>query len=60
MGTVCRGRELEVEPLMRATMAVFNQTRLTGPSRDRLEACLDLALQNGRLIRNGDKIRAGA
>lgn len=60
MNDVCRGRELDVEPLLRETMAVFNQTRLTGPSRDRLDACLDLALLNGRLIRNGDKIRAGA
>ncbi|RVW08232.1 DUF3320 domain-containing protein [Prescottella agglutinans] len=60
MNAVCRGRELEVEPLMRETMAVFNQTRLTGPSRDRLEACLDLALKNGLLIRNGEWIRAGA
>ncbi|NKS42692.1 DUF3320 domain-containing protein [Rhodococcus hoagii] len=60
MNAVCRGRELEVEPLMRDTMAVFNQKRLAGPSRDRLDACLDLALLDGRLIRNGDKIRAGA
>ncbi|NKZ74153.1 hypothetical protein GS934_05155 [Rhodococcus hoagii] len=44
---------------MRDTMAVFNQKRLAGPSRDRLEACLDLALTNGRLIRNSELIRAG-
>ncbi|WP_305094533.1 DUF4011 domain-containing protein [Prescottella sp. R16] len=60
MAAVCRGHELDIEPLMRETMAVFNQTRLTGPSRDRLEACLDHALGNGRLIRNGERIRAGA
>ncbi|MBP1159800.1 hypothetical protein JOE46_001959 [Rhodococcus sp. PvR099] len=60
MNAVCRGRQLEVEPLMRETMAVFNQKRLAGPSRDRLDACLDHGLRSGRLIRTGGTIRAGA
>ncbi len=63
MKAACTGTELDTESLMRETMAIFNQgrqIRLTGPSRDRLEACIDLGLQNGRLIRIGSKMRAGS
>lgn len=60
MNAACAGRALDTESLMRETMALFNQRRLAGPSRDRLEACLDIGLHSGRLIRVGDMIRAGA
>lgn len=60
MNAVCTGRELDTEAVMRETMAVFNQKRLAGPSRDRLEACLDLGVRNGRLIRVGTLYRAGS
>ncbi|MGY4102499.1 DUF4011 domain-containing protein [Nocardia sp. R16R-3T] len=60
MNAVCAGRELDEESLMRATLAVFNQGRLRGSSRNRLEACIDLAVQNGRLIRINSLLRAGA
>ncbi|MFF0242222.1 DUF4011 domain-containing protein [Rhodococcus pyridinivorans] len=60
MNAACMGRELDVEDLVRETMALFNQSRLGGPSRDRLEACLDLGVANGRLIQIGRMIRAGA
>ncbi|WP_084525968.1 DUF4011 domain-containing protein [Nocardia vaccinii] len=60
MKAACTGSELDIESLLRATMAIFNQRRLTGPSRERLEACIDLGLTRGRLIRIGSKIRAGS
>ncbi|MGZ9884001.1 DUF3320 domain-containing protein [Rhodococcus ruber] len=60
MNAACTGRELDVETLIRETMALFNQSRLGGPSRDRLEACLDLGVANGRLIQIGRMIRAGS
>ncbi|MFD4402354.1 DUF4011 domain-containing protein [Nocardia sp. NPDC058499] len=60
MHAACTGRELDPESLMRETMALFNQRRLAGPSRDRLEACMDLGLEGTRLIRIGPKIRAGS
>ncbi len=60
MKAACTGAELDTESLLRATMAIFNQRRLTGPSRERLEATIDLGLTRGRLIRIGSKIRAGS
>ncbi|TLF93668.1 DUF3320 domain-containing protein [Nocardia cyriacigeorgica] len=60
MNAVCGRRELDEEALMRKTLAVFNQRRLASASRDRLSACIDAALGNGRLIRIGSLIRAGS
>ncbi|WP_229719161.1 DUF4011 domain-containing protein [Nocardia jinanensis] len=60
MHATCAGRELDSEALMRETMTIFNQRRLAGPSRDRLEACLDLGLESTRLIRIGSRVRAGS
>ena len=60
MNAACMGRELDVETVLRETISIFNQSRLRGLGRDRLEACLDLGLANGRLVRVGPMIRAGA
>ncbi|WP_067804336.1 DUF4011 domain-containing protein [Nocardia beijingensis] len=60
MSAVCAGREFDEESLMRETMTVFNQSRLRAPSRTRLAACIDLGVQNGRLIRINSLLRAGA
>ncbi|MEU1950833.1 DUF4011 domain-containing protein [Nocardia rhamnosiphila] len=60
MHAACTGRELDSESLMRETMAIFNQRRLAGPSRDRLDACMDLGLASARLIRIGSNYRAGS
>lgn len=59
MNATCEGRELDVESLIRETLAIFNQRRLTSPTRDRLEECLALGLRSGRLIRIGAMIRSG-
>lgn len=48
------------EHLFRETLAVFDQTRLTSGSRERLDACLRLALATGRLTNDGGRYRAGA
>lgn len=42
------------ESLFRATLAIFGQRRLTGPTTARLTACLHFAEQQSRLIRTGD------
>ena len=59
MHATCEGRELDVEALIRETLAIFNQRRLTGPTRERLEECLNLGLRSGRLIQLGSVIRSG-
>lgn len=56
----CEGRELGVEALIRETLAVFNQRRLAGPTRERLEECMNLGLRSGRLIPVGSVIRCGS
>jgi hypothetical protein len=49
------------EELFRATLAVFGQRRLTGPTTARLETCLAFALRASRLIRTETGTwRAGA
>jgi hypothetical protein len=49
------------EELFRATLALFGQRRLTGPTTARLEPCLDFALRASRLIRTETGTwRAGA
>ncbi|MBO0853142.1 MAG: DUF4011 domain-containing protein [Nocardia sp.] len=60
MNAACTGTELETEPLLRATLATFNQRRLAEPSRERLEAAIAFGLANGRLIRIDSKVRAGS
>ncbi|WP_063016020.1 DUF3320 domain-containing protein [Nocardia nova] len=60
MKAACSSAGLESEPLMRATMAIFNQRRLAGASRERLESCIAAGLADGRLIRIGSHIRPGA
>jgi len=60
MNAACASGELDDESLMRVTMATFNQRRLAGASRDRLEACVAVGLANGRLIRIDSNIRAGS
>lgn len=60
MNAACTVHPLDADSLMRETMSTFNQRRLAGPSRDRLEACIDLGLRNGRIIRAGSMFRAGA
>ncbi|MFI6756085.1 AAA domain-containing protein [Rhodococcus coprophilus] len=60
MNAACTGRELGVEALIRETLAIFNQRRLTGPTRESLEECLSLGLWSGRLIQLGSVIRSGS
>jgi very-short-patch-repair endonuclease len=43
----------DFELLMRDTLALFDQKRLTGPAQDRLIWCIDRAEASGRLIRRG-------
>lgn len=40
MAFACRGRELDDETLMRETLALFGQKRLTEQNRERLRACI--------------------
>ncbi|WP_278266151.1 DUF4011 domain-containing protein [Nocardia sp. AG03] len=56
----CGARQLDEETLMREALAAFGKTKLSGPSRQRLEACIDRAVQNGRLIRIDSLLRAGS
>lgn len=52
MAHVCADHVLsDDEGLFRATLAVFGQRRLTGPTTARLDACRDLAIQRSRLVR---------
>ena len=60
MSFACEGRELGREALIRETLAIFNQRRLTGPTRERLEECLNLGFRRGRLIPVGSVIRSGS
>ncbi|TSE01844.1 DUF4011 domain-containing protein [Skermania sp. ID1734] len=50
MSHVCRRGLEDREAVMRETLAVFNQKRLTAPTKDRLDRCIDRALQTGRLV----------
>ena len=43
----------DFELLMRDTLALFDQKRLTGIAQDRLMWCIDRAEASGRLIRRG-------
>ncbi|WP_235681542.1 DUF3320 domain-containing protein [Tomitella gaofuii] len=60
MAAMCRRRALDDESLLRETMAQFGIGRLGGNVRERLEACLELGVRSGRLIRSGESVRAGA
>lgn len=60
MAAMCRRRALDADSLLRETMAQFGISRLGGNVRERLEACLELGVRTGRLIRVGDRVRAGA
>lgn len=42
------------EQLFRATLEIFGQRRLTGPTSARLAACLELGVRNSRLLRAPD------
>jgi len=59
MKAACKGRALDEATLMREAMALFGQRRLAGPSRERLERCIDLGVRTGRLLRIDGLIRAG-
>ncbi|WP_182347804.1 hypothetical protein [Tomitella gaofuii] len=60
MAAMCRRRALDDESLLRETMAQLGIGRLSGNVRERLEACLDQGVRTGRLIRDCDRVRAGA
>ncbi|WP_273491123.1 DUF4011 domain-containing protein [Gordonia otitidis] len=60
MAFACRGRELDDETLMRETLALFGQKRLTEQNRERLRACIVYGIESGRLLRVRGAIRAGA
>ena len=60
MAAMCRRRTLDDDSLLRETMAQFGISRLSGNVRERLGACLERAVRTGRLIRVGDRVRAGA
>ncbi|MDV6281509.1 DUF4011 domain-containing protein [Rhodococcus jostii] len=49
----------DVELLMRETLALFDQKRLTAQTTTRLERCIALALEQGRLYRTGAGFLAG-
>ncbi|WP_280209045.1 DUF3320 domain-containing protein [Nocardia cyriacigeorgica] len=55
---VARGRVCGRDALMRETLGLFNQRRLTENSAFRLEQCLDLAVRVGRLEQSGSGYRA--
>ncbi|GAA3709708.1 DUF4011 domain-containing protein [Gordonia hankookensis] len=59
MRTACQGRELDDTALMRETLALFGQTRLTQGNTDRLTACIAFGISAGRLVRIGGMVRAG-
>lgn len=59
MMAVC-GSKSDVDSLHRRTLAVFNQKRLTTPTRERLDACIHLGLQSGQLIKIDEHYRAGS
>ena len=61
MMSVCaRAGQPDYDSLLRQTLTVFNQKRLTGPTRERLEAVIDLGIRRGRLIKIGETYRAGS
>ncbi|MBY6414295.1 DUF3320 domain-containing protein [Rhodococcus sp. BP-252] len=49
----------DYDTLLRKTLTIFNQKRLTGPTRERLEAVIDLGVRRGRLINSGGEYRTG-
>ena len=55
---VARGRNIELEVLMRDTLAIFDQRRLTRQATDRLESCIIRAEASGRLVRVGARYSA--
>lgn len=59
MAHACRGRELDDEALMRETLAVFGQKRLTEQNQERLGSCIEFGIASGRLLRVDGVIRAG-
>ncbi|EGD57092.1 DUF4011 domain-containing protein [Gordonia neofelifaecis] len=52
------GRRKDAEQVVRAALGEFGLTRLAQPSRDRLESCLDLALQTGQITFDDGVYRA--
>lgn len=55
---VARGRVCGRAALMRETLGLFNQRRLTENSAFRLERCIDMAVRAGRLEQSGSGYRA--
>ncbi|OZF48319.1 DNA/RNA helicase [Rhodococcus sp. 14-2470-1b] len=61
MMSVCaRTGQPDYDVLLRQTLQTFNQKRLTGPTRERLEAVIELGVQRGRLIKINETYRAGS
>lgn len=60
MADVCRRRALDTDSVLRETMGRFGISRMGSTVRERLDACMALAVRTGRLIRDGDSVRAGA
>ncbi|MAU84673.1 MAG: DNA/RNA helicase [Gordonia sp.] len=59
MSVACRGRGLDDTAVMRETLALFGQRRLTQGNTDRLTACIAFGIAKGRLVRIDGLIRAG-
>jgi hypothetical protein len=59
MSVACRGRELDDTALMRETLALFGQTRLTQGNTDRLTACIAFGISTGRLVRIDGMVWSG-
>ena len=61
MMSVCaRAGQPDYDSLLRQTLSTFNQKRLTGQTRERLEAIIDLGVHRGRLIKIGETYRTGS
>ncbi|WP_037138715.1 DUF3320 domain-containing protein [Rhodococcoides fascians] len=61
MMSVCaRAGQPDYDALLRQTLQTFNQKRLTGPTRERLEAVIELGVQRGRLIKVNELYRVGS
>ncbi|MCC8929023.1 MULTISPECIES: DUF3320 domain-containing protein [Nocardiaceae] len=61
MMSVCaRAGQPDYDSLLRQTLSTFNQKRLTGQTRERLETVIDLGVRRGRLIKIGETYRAGS
>lgn len=61
MMSVCaRTGQPDYDSLLRQTLQTFNQKRLTGPTRERLEAVIDLGIRRGRLIKVNETYRTGS